>query len=113
MKMGKIIDRVPLDYDGNIPTGRPINKMLEALKLAFEANLKLDPFRVVEAFATLISKEQEPYVTPKSFIDGVLLVIVKNPLINSLLTREKQKLLAQLQEQFPDLGVKSIMLKMG
>ncbi len=109
----KLIPRIERDYDGANPTGRGVSKLLSILIADITATHQKQLTQVVEAFQEMLQTEYKDYATVYSFIDGVVLVIVKNAMVLSILNRLLAKYKTDLQQKFPDFKIDSIKLKLG
>ncbi len=72
------------------------------------------PDLVVAGWPEIIGERLGPMTRAVSFVEGVLLVHVKNTTLYSLLAQhEKAKLLQRLQEKFPKANVRNITFRIG
>lgn len=109
----KLIPRLERDYDGANTTNRSVSCLLSIVISDITATYQKQLTRVVDAFQEMLQAEYKEHATVYSFIDGIVLVIVKNSMVLSILNRLLAKYKTELQEKFPDLKIDSIKLKLG
>lgn len=106
--------RTPRNYEGIIPTGKPIAELLPAIlrKMGHAFEIRAD--LILAAWADVIGEKMAPMTQAVSFQEGILTVKVKNSTLLSLLTQhEKPRLLQSLREKFPTVKFMNINFRMG
>jgi len=69
---------------------------------------------VLAAWPEIIGEQLAKMTKAQSFVDGVLVVIVKNSTLHSLLSRnDKPRILSHIRKKFPATEIKTIIFKMG
>ncbi|MFZ4673046.1 MAG: DUF721 domain-containing protein [Chlamydiia bacterium] len=114
LSMSHRIKRIPFGYDGPLPTGRTLQRLLPKIMAGIEETQEQHPNVVLEAFQQILGNELSKIATAKSFVDGVLFVVVKNSTFLSVLhMQEKGRILAQLREKCPRHRFNNIVFRVG
>jgi hypothetical protein len=114
LSMSRGIKRVPFGYDGPLPTGRTLKRLLPKIMERIDETQEQRPNVVLEAFQEILGSELSKIAQAKSFHDGVLFVIVKNgTFLSLLLSREKGRILSQLREKCPKHSFNNIVFRVG
>ncbi len=106
--------RIPKNYNGTCVTARPIAKLLPPLlnKIGHVYHQKGE--LVIASWPAIIGPTLASMTKAVSFIDGILLVKVKNSTLHSLLSQnDKIRLLRILREKFPQIDIKTIYFRIG
>ena len=112
--MSRGIKRIPYGYDGPLPTGRSIQRLLPKMMEKIGATHKQQPNVVLEMFQEILGIEKSQIAVAKSYSDGVLLVLVKNSTFLSVLhTHEKGRILSALRKKCPNHRLDNIVFRMG
>lgn len=95
-------------------TSKELKMMLPSLMKKMEELKQDPPQQIVLAWPLIVGEKWAPMTKAVSFIDGVLLVKVKNSSLLSILSQhEKQRLLQSLKEKFPSWSIQEIRFCMG
>ncbi|NGX61286.1 MAG: hypothetical protein K940chlam9_00769 [Chlamydiae bacterium] len=106
--------RVPRNYDGPLPTARPIQKLLPSILRSISHRYQDRPEMILVAWPEVIGSHLASMTEAVSFHDGVLHVRVRNSTLYSLLTQvEKPRILQNLRQKFPGSKIKTISFRMG
>lgn len=106
--------RLPKNYDGNGITSRHLRDLMPDVLGKITESFSDRPDLVLAAWPDVIGIHLAPMTQAVSFIDGVLVVKVKNSSLYSLLsTREKARLIQALKVKFPKVFIKTILFKIG
>lgn len=106
--------RRPKNYDGNGVTSRHLRDLMPNVLGKITESFSDRPDLVLAAWPDIIGTHLAPMTQAVSFVDGILLVKVKNSSLYSLLsTREKGRLIQALKAKFPKVFIKTIFFKMG
>lgn len=98
----------------NGSTSRSIRQLLPQLLEKITQAQKTRPDLVLAAWPEVIGAKLAPMTEAVSFIEGTLLVKVKNAALYSLLVQyEKTRLLNHLKQKFPNVKVQNIIFRMG
>lgn len=112
--MSPRIKRIPYGYDGPLPTGRTIKRLLPKLMEKIDETQQQQPNVVLQTFQQILGAELSKIALAKSYSDGVLYVLVKNSTFLSVLhSHEKGRLLSQLREKCPKHRFDNIVFRVG
>ncbi len=112
--MSKPYSRIPKNYDGTGLTTRSMSQLLPHVlsKIGHVYHQKGEV--IIATWPNIIGPSLATMTQAISFIDGVLLIKVKNSTLHSLLSRnEKPRLLRVLREKFPQVEIKTIYFRIG
>lgn len=99
---------------GHRPTGKHVSDLLPNLMEELQANYKDRPDLIVAAWPAIIGEKFAAMARAVSFEKGVLVVKVNNSTLHSLLSQnERQRLLASLRQQFPQVTIRNIQFRIG
>ncbi|CCB89289.1 putative uncharacterized protein [Simkania negevensis Z] len=114
LKIGKLMKRIPKNYDGDKPTSRQLKDLLPEIMTQITGKIDESPREVLEAWTRIVGPKISKMARAVSFESGVLKVKVENSTLYSLLTlHEKEKLLAELRKQFPKVKIRNIFFRIG
>jgi hypothetical protein len=106
--------RIPRNYDGSAPTGRPIKEFLPGILSDLSAKLSDNPVQILDAWPEIVGNRISKMTRAVRFEDGVLRVQVKNSTLNSLLVEhEKPRLVAAFRKRFPKVTFRDIFFRRG
>ncbi|MFZ4772854.1 MAG: DciA family protein [Chlamydiia bacterium] len=112
--MSPRIKRIPYGYDGPLPTGRTIQRLLPKMLEKIGVTHEQQPNVVLEMFQEILGKELSKIAVAKSYHDGILNVTVKNSTFLSVLhTHEKGRILSQLRLKCPNQRFDNIVFRVG
>lgn len=112
--MKKLYTHTYKQYDGTQVTSRCIHDMLPAVLAKIETVHQKRPDLILNSWPELIGAKLAPMTQAVSFVEGVLLVKVKNSTFHSLLSRnEKMNLVSLLRQKFPRVEIKTIHFRIG
>lgn len=104
--------RIPKNYQGINPTGRPIKDLLVSVLGQLQEQVKQKPEDVLNAWASVAGENVASMTEAVSFQAGVLVVKVYHSALYSLLvTHEKKRLEELLRKAFPTLAIKKIQFR--
>lgn len=114
MKVNRPYSRTPKYYDGTDTTSKHINQLLPAALSRIGEVYHQQAELILAIWPDLVGPSLAPMTQAISFLEGVLLVKVKNSTLHSLLSQnEKPRLLRLLREKFPKVVIKTIYFRMG
>jgi len=114
LSMSHRIKRIPFGYDGPLPTGRTLQRLLPKILEGIDETQEQQPNVVLEAFQQILGTELSKIAVAKSFADGVLYVAVKNSTFLSVLhMQEKGRILSQLRVKCPKHRFNNIVFRVG
>jgi hypothetical protein len=112
--VSKRIKRTPKNYDG---AGVTTHKMTDLLPVVLETigeAYKERPDLIMASWPSIIGPQIASMTQPVSFIDGVLVVKVKNSTLHSLLSKkDKPRILNLLKMKFPKTRIKNVFFRIG
>lgn len=112
--MGKNIRRTPKNYDGTAVTTHKMTDLLSQIVFQIRENYQDRPDLVLAAWPEVIGNKLADMTQAVSFIDGVLLIKVKNSTLHSLLSQnDKTRIMASLKNKFPRIQLKNIVFRIG
>lgn len=95
-------------------TSKHLNDLLQNAIKDVDQKRKTDPQAVLHFFEQLLQGPQRKGVKALRFVDGVLHVAVANsPLLSVLELYQKKTLLQQMQNKFPQSGIRNIAFRLG
>lgn len=106
--------RTPKNFDGTAPTGKAIGALLSEALAGISKQAGCEGHEILAAWGEVLGSNFANLTKAASFQDGVLTVKVKSSTLYSLLHQhERPRLLARLQELFPNAGVRDIVFRIG
>lgn len=105
--------RTPKNYDGTQLTTHHVGDVLKGVLQKIGAAHQERPDLILAAWPEIVGLKTAPSTQAVSFVDGVLLVHVKHPLILAVLTSERTKLLESLRKKFPKVLIKALLFRIG
>jgi len=112
--MSRPYSRIPKHYGGTRITSRSITQLLPQVLFKIGQVYHQKGEIVIAIWPDIIGSSLAAMTQAVSFIDGVLLVKVKNSTLHSLLSQnEKPRLLRILREKFPQVEIKTIYFRIG
>lgn len=112
--MKKRFQRTPKNYDGTATTSKDLRDLLGPVLTNLNASFSAQKEEVFKAWSDIIGTNIAPLAIPVSFDKGILTIKVKSSTLYSLLcTRDKHKLLKELQERFSKATVQNIIFRVG
>lgn len=112
--MNPFFRRTPKGYDGTATTTHHVGQVLSSVMSKIGKAYKDQPELVLAAWPDILGAKLAPMTRAVSFVNGVLLVKVKNSTLYSLLSQyEKNRLLASLRQRFPNIEIREIVLRVG
>jgi len=112
--MGRVIKRIPKNYDGNRPTGRQIRELLPKIlgKLSNQYHEKF--YQLVWDWPSIVGEQIGKMTRAVSYESGILKVYVSNSTLYSLLVEhEKPRLINIYKKKFPKACFRDIFFKIG
>jgi len=112
--MNRPYSRVPKNYDGTNVTARSITQLLPQVLSKIGRVYHQKGEIIIAVWPEIIGPSLAAMTQAVSFVDGVLLIKVKNSTLHSLLSQnEKPRLLRILREKFPQVEIKTIYFRIG
>jgi hypothetical protein len=106
--------RTPKNYDGTGVTTHRMSDMLAKVLRGFDQKFHDGGEKILLAWPEVIGTRLAPMTQAVSFVDGVLLVKVKNSTLHSLLSQnDKMKILSNLRQKFPQYSIRNIVFRIG
>jgi hypothetical protein len=106
--------RTPKGYNGPLLTTHHAGDVAAEVMIDIAAAAGANPTMVLATWPSLIGHRLAAMTEAVSFLNGVLLVRVKNSTLYSLLSqREKPRLLAALRKQLPNTTICDIVFRMS
>lgn len=106
--------RTPKNYDGVGITSHSFSKLLPFVLGKISEVHQERPDLVLASWPSIIGPKLATMTEAVSFVNGVLVVKVKNSTLHSLLsTNDKPRLLSALRQKFPKVQIFNIMFKIG
>jgi len=104
----------PRNYDGTGVTSHKVGDLLPALLSRLSAVQQDRPDLVLAAWPEVIGPKLASMTQAVSFVEGVLVVRVKNSTLHSLLSRhDKYRILAAIRQKFPKAGIQNIVFRIA
>ena len=112
--MGRRLQRTPRDYDGSGVTTHRMSELLSVVLTDIGEVYEERPDLVLASWPEVIGQKLAHMTQAVSFIDGVLLVKVRNSTLYSLLNQhDRPKILNSLRQKFPKIPIKNIVFRIG
>lgn len=112
--MNKTYRRTSKNHDGTETTTRHLNHLLPVVLSKVSQVHQERPDLILASWPEVIGSKLAQMTEAVSFIEGVLLVKVKNSTLHSLLSHhEKTRLLNNLRYKFPNVSIKTIQFRIG
>lgn len=112
--MGKVIKRIPKNYNGNRPTGRPICELLPQILRQLSNQYQEDYHHILSAWPNIVGEQIGKMSRAVNYNSGILKVYVSNSTLYSLLVEhEKTRLLNIYKKRFPKVHFRDIFFKIG
>lgn len=112
--MRKSNRRTPKNYDGTAITTHKIGDLLSEVVFKIRENYQDRPDLVLSAWPEVIGPQLAAMTQAVSFVDGILVVKVKNSTLHSLLSQnDKPRIMASLKSKFPRLQLRNIVFRIG
>lgn len=112
--MQKSTRRTPKNYDGTESPSHKISDLLSNVVSKIRDNHHERPDLVLAAWPEVIGSKLANMTQAISFIEGVLLIKVKNSTLHSLLSQnDKARIMASLKKKFPRIQLKNIVFRIG
>ena len=106
--------RTPKNYDGTKLTTHHITELLPSVLSQIVKVYNQRPDLILAAWPDIIGPKLSAMTQAISFIDGILIVKVKNSTLYSLLSQnDKPKILNSLRQKFPNVLIKTIYFRIG
>ena len=112
--MKKLYTRTPKQYDGTQVTSHRIHDILPAVLAKIGDVYQQRSDLILAMWPELIGPKLASMAQAVSFVEGVLVVKVKNSTLHSLLSQnEKTRLVSLLRQKFPRVEIKTIHFRIG
>jgi hypothetical protein len=106
--------RTPKYYDGTDTTTHHVNQLLPSVLSQIGKVYCQRSDLVLAAWPSVIGPQLAAMTQAVSFIDGVLIVKVKNSTLHSLLSQnDKPRIVSILRQRFPNVEIKTIYFRIG
>lgn len=110
----KNLRRTPKNYDGTKVTTHKMTDLLPVVLSQIGEAYKDRPDLLLASWPDIIGPKLASMTHAVSFVEGVLVVKVKNSTLHSLLSqRDKLKILESLRQKFPKIAIKNIVFRIG
>lgn len=114
MTVARQTRRLPRDYDGPGVTTHRIGDLLTNVLANISDTYQERPDLILAAWPAIIGPKLAPMTQAVSFVDGLLVVKVKNSTLHSLLSvNDKPKILLSLRQKFPRVAINNIVFRIG
>lgn len=101
-------------YDGTQVTSHQLTDLIPKVLLKISDSYHQRASLILATWPEIIGPALSPMTKAVSFIDGTLLIKVKNSTLHSHLNQyEKLRLLTVLKQKFPQIEIKSICFRIG
>lgn len=112
--MAKIYSRTPRYYDGTKITTHHMVDLIPQVLAQIGNIYQQHPDLIIGEWPSIIGLRLAQMAQAVSFIEGILVVKVKNSTLHSLLSQnEKPRLLRLLRGKFPNVEIKNISFRIG
>ncbi len=112
--MGNFYSRTPRQYDGTEVTTHRMTDLLPPILAKIGEGYQQRSDLILALWPEIIGPKLAAMTRATSFVEGVLLVKVKNSTLHSLLSQnDKHRLLHLLRQKFPHVEIKTICFRMG
>jgi dsDNA-binding SOS-regulon protein len=106
--------RKPRHYDGVQTTTHSVKDLLHTAMTDLRNKHRERPDLILASWKEVLGEKLASMTEAVSFLDGVLLVKVKNSTLHSLLElHEKAKCLKCLRQKFPNVPINNIVFRIG
>lgn len=106
--------RTPKNYDGTGLTTHRVGEVLTTVLAKIGDSFQDRPDILLASWPEIIGPKLAPMTQAVSFINGVLVVKVRNSTLHSLLNQyEKGKVLASLRQKFPRANITNVIFRIG
>lgn len=114
MVVNKRIRRTPRDYDGTAVTTHSIGEVLSTVMMDIGNSYHERPDLLLASWSDVIGPQLAPMTQAISFVDGVLVVKVKNSTLHSLLNQhDKPRIMQLLRQKFPRINIRNVVFRLG
>lgn len=108
------IRRTPKNYDGTEVTTHRVSELLSSVLSHIGEAYAERPDMVMASWPEVVGAQLAPMTQVVSFVEGVLVVKVKNSTLYSLLSlHDRSRILNDLRQRFPRITIKSIIFRLG
>lgn len=112
--VSKFYSRTPKNYDGTKLTTHRVSELLPVVLSQIGKVYEDRPDLVLAAWPDVIGSNLAPMTQAVSFVDGVLIVKVKNSALYQLLSQnDNSRILNSLRQRFPNMKIKTIFFRIG
>jgi hypothetical protein len=112
--VGNFYSRTPRQYDGTKVTTHRMTDLLPPILAKIGESYQQRADLILAMWPEIIGPQLAAMTQAVSFIEGVLLVRVKNSTLHSLLSQnDKHRLLRLLRQKFPHIEIKMICFRIG
>lgn len=112
--MSRTHSRTPRNYDGTQVTTHRLHDILPNVLTKISAVHHQQSDLILAMWPELIGPQLAGMAQAVSFVEGVLVVRVKNSTLHSLLSQnEKPRILGLLRKKFPQVEIKTISFRIG
>lgn len=112
--MSQSTRRTPKNYDGTGVTTHKVSDLLSSVLSQIGDAYQDRPDLIIASWPEIIGQKLAPMTEAVSFVDGVLVVKVKNSTLHSLLSQhDKQRILSSLRQKFPKVNIKNVFFRIG
>lgn len=112
--MASFYRRNSKNYDGTAVTTHRVGDVLPAVLAKIGDSFKDRPDLILASWPEVIGAKLAPMTQAESFVEGVLVVKVKNSTLHSLLSQqEKGRVLASLRQKFPRVNIINVIFRIG
>lgn len=106
--------RTPKNYDGTEVTTHRVSELLPIVLSQIGKVYYQRPDLILAVWPEVIGPKLSAMTQAVSFIDGILVVKVKNSTLHSLLSQnDKPRILNVLRQKFPNVLIKTIYFRIG
>lgn len=110
----QVMRRTPKNYDGTQTTTHRVGDLLPKVLGKIGEAYQDRPDLILAAWPEVIGLKLAAMTQAISFIDGNLLVRVKNSTLHSLLNQhDKHKILEKLRKKFPKVQINNVFFRIG
>lgn len=114
MTKSALYRRTPKNYNGTDVTTHHITALLPIVLAKVGEVYAERPDLILAAWPEIIGAKLAAMTQAVSFVEGVLLVKVKNSTLYSLLNQhDKPRILSNLRKKFPKMNIKTIVFRIG
>jgi len=104
--------RKPKNYDGTSVTSHRVSDLLPSILSSLLDVQRDRPDLILAVWPEVIGSKLAAMTEAVSFVDGVLLVKVKNSTLHSILSlHDKPKILAKLKNKFPSVQFREVFFR--